>query len=29
MISPGLPAFLLVLGVRTGKTVVATVWGTD
>ena len=27
MISPGLPAFLLVLGVRTGKTVVATVWG--
>ena len=29
MLSPGLPASSLVLGVGTGKTVGATVWGTD
>ena len=28
-VSPGVPAFPLVLGVRTGETVVVTVWGTD
>ena len=29
MLSPGLPALPLVLGLKIGKTLVATVWGTD
>ena len=29
MISPGFPALPLVLGLKIGKTLVATVWGTD
>ena len=28
MLSPGLPALPLVLGLKIGKTLVATVWGT-
>ena len=29
MTSPGPPAFLIVLSLKIGKTLVATVWGTD